>query len=114
VATDVFAALASPARREILRLLLDGPRPAGELATHYQMRRPSVSEHVGLLRDAGLVSERRSGRHRYYHLEAERLTEVRDWLAPYERFWRTRLRGLRSLLDDEVDEMAEAGGATDG
>jgi DNA-binding transcriptional ArsR family regulator len=108
VATDVFAALASPARREILRLLLDGPRPAGELAAHFQMRRPSVSEHLRLLRDAGLVSERRSGRHRYYHLEAERLIEVRDWLAPYERFWRSRLRGLRALLDDESQELARS------
>jgi DNA-binding transcriptional ArsR family regulator len=101
VGTDVFAALASPARREILRLLLDGPRAAGDLAAHFQMRRPSVSEHLRLLREAGLVSERRSGRNRYYHLEAERLTEVRDWLAPYERLWRGRLRELRSLLDDE-------------
>jgi DNA-binding transcriptional ArsR family regulator len=104
--TDVFAALASPTRREILRLLLDGPRPAGELAAHFEMRRPSVSEHLRVLRQAGLVSERRHGRQRVYHLQAERLTEVRDWLAPYERFWRSRQRGLRSMLDDEVDEMA--------
>ena len=104
VGTDVFAALASPARRDILRLLLDGPRPAGDLDSHFQMRRPSVSEHLRLLRNAGLVSERRSGRHRYYHLEAGRLAEVRDWIAPYERLLSGRPGGLRSLRDDQVTD----------
>ena len=99
---DVFAALASPIRRELLRLLREeGPSPVQRLADHFDMRRPSVSEHLRVLRDAGLVAERRSGRQRYYHLEAGPLREVVDWLSPYERFWRDRLRGLRQVLDEE-------------
>jgi DNA-binding transcriptional ArsR family regulator len=82
---DVFAALASPARREVLRLLLDGPRTVNDLASHFDMRRPSVSEHLRVLREAGLVSEQRDGRERRYQLEPRPLTEVRDWMDPYER-----------------------------
>ena len=99
---DVFAALANPARRQLLGLLRDrGPLPVQELASHFAMRRPSVSEHLKVLKDAGLVGERKSGRQRYYHLEAEPLREVSEWLSPYERFWRDRLKGLRELLDQE-------------
>jgi DNA-binding transcriptional ArsR family regulator len=99
---DVFAALASPIRRELLRLLRDqGPMPVQQLADHFEMRRPSVSEHLKLLRDAGLVGERRAGRQRYYQLEAGPLREVFDWLVPYERFWRDRLSALRQVLDED-------------
>ncbi|MEC3976823.1 ArsR/SmtB family transcription factor [Amycolatopsis sp. H20-H5] len=98
---DVFAALASPARREVLKLLLDGPMAVGDLAEHFAMRRPSLSEHLRVLREAGLVSERREGRHRLYSLDADPLREVSDWLTPYERFWRTKLASLRDLLDEE-------------
>ncbi|WP_020673392.1 ArsR/SmtB family transcription factor [Amycolatopsis nigrescens] len=101
-ATDeAFAALASPARRAVLRLLCDGPMAVNELAEHFEMRRPSLSEHLKVLREAGLVSERKSGRHRYYSLEAEPLREVSEWLTPFERFWREKLAGLRDLLDEE-------------
>jgi DNA-binding transcriptional ArsR family regulator len=86
--TDVFAALANPTRRELLRLLLDGPRPVQALAANFDMRRPSVSEHLKVLRDAGLVAGRRHGRQHLYELRAEPLREVSGWLSPYERFWR--------------------------
>ncbi|TDB83030.1 metalloregulator ArsR/SmtB family transcription factor [Actinomadura sp. KC216] len=101
IAGDVFAALASPVRRELTALLLDGPRPVNDLASHFHMSRPSVSEHLKVLRDAGLVSERRNGRQRIYRLEAEPLRELSEWLTPYERFWREKLSELRKLLDEE-------------
>jgi DNA-binding transcriptional ArsR family regulator len=75
--------------------------PVQQLADHLEMRRPSVSEHLKLLRDAGLLGERRAGRQRYYQLEAAPLREVFDWLAPYERFWRDRLSALRQVLDED-------------
>jgi DNA-binding transcriptional ArsR family regulator len=100
---DIFAALASPIRRELLGLLIDGPLPVNALAGHFDMRRPSVSEHLRVLRDAGLVVERRAGRQRLYQLDAAPLREVSDWLSPYERFWRDRLANLRDLLDEEND-----------
>jgi DNA-binding transcriptional ArsR family regulator len=101
VSDEVFAALASPVRREVLKLLLGGAKPVQELADHFDMRRPSLSEHLKVLKDAGLVSERKDGRFRYYSLEAAPLHEVSEWLSPYERFWREKLGSLRDLLDEE-------------
>jgi len=105
--SPVFAAVASPARRQLLGLLLEhGPLPVQDLAAHFAMRRPSVSEHLRVLKDAGLVSERRAGRQRYYHLEPHPLQELSQWLSPYERFWRHKLSGLRDLLDSGGDDYA--------
>jgi DNA-binding transcriptional ArsR family regulator len=98
---DVFAALANPTRRALLDLLRDRPRPVHELAEQFAMRRPSVSEHLRVLREAGLVADERRGRQRVYRVEPERLREIAEWLHPYEEFWRDRLRGLRELLDEE-------------
>jgi DNA-binding transcriptional ArsR family regulator len=95
----VFAALANPTRRAVLDLLIDGPRSASDIASHFAMARPSVSEHLRGLRESGLVSESRDGRFRRYSLEVEALREVRDWLTPYERFWRGRLHSLGDVLD---------------
>ncbi|WP_051855004.1 ArsR/SmtB family transcription factor [Streptomyces sp. NRRL B-1347] len=87
----LFAALANGTRREVLRLLREGgPQPVQALAVHFDMRRPSLSEHLRVLREAGLVSGERAGRQRIYRLEAFRLAEVRDWLGPYERLWPER------------------------
>ena len=72
-----------------------------KLAAHFDMRRPSVSEHLRVLKDAGLVSERKSGRQRYYQLEPRPLLELKDWLHPYERFWHDRMKALRTVLDVE-------------
>ncbi|MEU8203852.1 metalloregulator ArsR/SmtB family transcription factor [Streptosporangium sp. NPDC049046] len=103
--TDVFAAVANPTRRRLLGLLLDGgPQPVQELASHFDMRRPSLSEHLKVLKDAGLVVERRAGRQRLYSLNSEPLREMSEWLTPYERFWRERLSSLRDLLDAEDDD----------
>lgn len=91
--SDVFAAVASPVRRALLGLLLDrGPLPVQQLAAHFAMSRPSVSAHLKVLKDAGLVREHKSGRHRYYQLEPQPLTELAQWLTPYERFWRQAIR----------------------
>jgi DNA-binding transcriptional ArsR family regulator len=102
---DVFAALANPTRRELLRLLREqGEQPVQRLADHFDMRRPSLSEHLRVLKDAGLVVEQPVGRQRLYSLRPEPLREVADWLTPYERFWRARLADLRDVLDGMPDD----------
>jgi DNA-binding transcriptional ArsR family regulator len=103
----IFAALASPVRREVLRLLRErGPQPVAELAAHFAIARPSFSEHLKVLRDAGLASETKVGRQRLYQLEAVPLHEVQEWLGPFERFWRAKLTGLSELLDSLDDDGA--------
>jgi DNA-binding transcriptional ArsR family regulator len=104
----VFSALASPVRREVLRLLREqGPQPVARLASHFPMARPSLSEHLKVLRDAGLTSETKVGRQRLYRLEAAPLSEVQEWLGPFERFWRDRLTDLSTLLDSLDDDGHE-------
>jgi DNA-binding transcriptional ArsR family regulator len=98
---DVFGALANPVRREVLDALRGGPLAAGELAGRFALSRPAVSEHLAVLRHAGLITEEPRGRHRYYHLAVEPLAEVRDWLHPFEQYWRERLATLRDVLEGE-------------
>lgn len=84
-------------------LLLEGPCSAGEIAEQYDMARPSVSEHLKVLLDRGLVSEQRSGRTIYYVLTPEPLAEVGAWLSPFEKFWRERLKNLKYTLENLED-----------
>ncbi|WP_392750907.1 ArsR/SmtB family transcription factor [Streptomyces sp. LN590] len=100
-AADVFSALASPVRRTLLEALRDGPRAAGDLAGAFELSRPAVSEHLAVLRGAGLVREEPRGRYRYYHLEAAPLAEAVEWLHPFERYWRARMGALSDLIDEE-------------
>lgn len=97
---DVFGALANPVRRRLLEALREGPRAAGELAGQFELSRPAVSEHLAVLRNAHLVREEPRGRHRYYHLVAEPLADVQDWLHPFERYWRARLVALRDVVEE--------------
>jgi DNA-binding transcriptional ArsR family regulator len=96
----VFAALANPVRRRLLEILATGPRNAGSLAAEFELSRPSISEHLQVLRKAGLVSEEAAGRERHYQLRAEPLAEVGEWLHPFERYWRDRLATLAALLEE--------------
>jgi len=95
---DVFGAISHPARRHILDLLAEADCSVNTLAGHFRMSRPAVSQHLRVLLNAGLVTEQRHGRERRYHFMPERLSEVRDWLSRYERFWEDRLQRLQNLL----------------
>ena len=98
---SAFEVLAEGRRRDILDLLRAGERPVGELVNELHLSQPAVSKHLKVLRDAGLVTERRSGRKRLYRLEPEPLMDLRDWLTPYERFWRERMSDFAALVAEE-------------
>src|SRR4051794_28859123 len=91
---DVFTAISHSGRRQVLDLLTGAERSVSDLAAHFEMSRPAVSQHLRVLLDAGLVTEQRHGRERRYSLVPEQLGPVRDWLANYERFWDDRLLRL--------------------
>lgn len=95
---DVFAAVACPTRRKIIELLAAGERPVGDLVEHLQIRQPSVSEQLRVLRDAGLVQSRSAGRHRLYSLNAEKIKPVADWATTFSRFWDRKLDALAAHL----------------
>ena len=101
---DVFAAISHRARRQVLDLLTGAERSVGDIAAHFEMSRPAVSQHLRVLLDAGLVTEQRHGRERRYRLVPERLGPVRDWIALYERFWDDRLQRLQRQLSKRNKE----------
>jgi DNA-binding transcriptional ArsR family regulator len=98
---DVYDAIADPTRRRIIDLLRDRELPVNTLAESFRVSRPAISQHLGVLRRAELVRERRVGRERRYRLDALGLREVATWLGRYERFWTTRLRKLGQYLETE-------------
>lgn len=101
VSTDVFAALGNPIRRALLTKLRNGPLTVNALASGFDRGRPAISEHLRVLKDAGLVREQARGRERHYRLEAAPLREAFDWLSGYEKFWNERTDALGRLLDEE-------------
>ncbi len=103
MATETFAVLAEPMRRRVLDLLLDRPRPVGELAALLGLSQPGTSKHLRVLREAGLVRVRQDAQRRWYELRPEPLTEIDAWLRPYRRFWEDRLDALERRLDAMPD-----------
>jgi DNA-binding transcriptional ArsR family regulator len=89
-------ALADPTRRAIFELLRDGPRAVGELAGRLPVSRPAVSQHLRILKGAGLVSERKEGTRRLYRIEPQGLAELRDWI---DRFWTESLDGFKAAAE---------------
>lgn len=96
---SVFEVLAEPNRRRILDLLRGGERAAGELLADLPVAQPTLSKHLKLLREAGLVAVRQDAQRRLYRLRAAPLAEVDEWLAPYREHWRARLDALERHLD---------------
>jgi DNA-binding transcriptional ArsR family regulator len=96
---DVFRAIADPTRRELLDRLRAGELTVMVLAESFRMSLPAVSQHLKVLREAGLVEEERQGRYHVYRLVPGPLKEVADWADRYERFWKTRLKKLGDYLE---------------
>jgi DNA-binding transcriptional ArsR family regulator len=100
IQADAFNAIAHPGRRHLLELLQTGEKPVKQLAETFAMSRPAVSQHLKVLLEAGLVTERRDGRQRLYKLEPQKLSEVHDWISQFEKFWSTKLDALGQFLED--------------
>jgi DNA-binding transcriptional ArsR family regulator len=96
----VFRAIADPTRREILRLLRQGPCTVGEIAMNFRMSRPAISKHLRLLRSASLVVSHQDGTTRICGLNARPLRIVNAWLQEYEAFWGESMRSLRRYIED--------------
>ena len=91
--------LAEPVRRRILDLLLERPRPVGELVEQLGLSQPGTSKHLRVLREAGLVQVRQDAQRRWYELCPGPLTEIDQWLQPYRRLWAASLDALERHLD---------------
>jgi DNA-binding transcriptional ArsR family regulator len=106
MAPDVFQVLSEPRRRELLRLLADRERTAGELAGEFDVTRQAVSQHLRVLLEAGLIGERRDGARRWYSARPEGLDEVRAYV---DAMWPPALRRLKAAAEREHESRRRGG-----
>ena len=90
-------AISDPTRRRILELVADRQLPAGEIAEHFSVSRPAISQHLGVLREAGLVKEEREGTKRLYTADVSGLVGIREFV---DRFWRVGLDTLKDVAEE--------------
>nr|WP_202113406.1 metalloregulator ArsR/SmtB family transcription factor [Paenibacillus sp. MMS18-CY102] len=99
---DVFDAIADPTRRRLISLLSEASEvPLHELTAQFQMGRTAVSKHLGILKEAGLVVDRKAGRETLFRLNAAPLQEIQDWVSFYSKFWRTNMMRLNQLFEED-------------
>ena len=102
--SDVFNAIAEPQRRQILVLLRAGERPVTEVAHELGVPQPGASKHLRVLREVGLVRDRKAGKQRLYGLDARGLRPIHEWVGGFERFWSESF----DRLDEYVHELKQA------
>jgi DNA-binding transcriptional ArsR family regulator len=102
--TDTFNAVAEPRRREILDYLAQGERPVGDLVAKLKLEQPSVSKHLRVLRDVGLVRVRRNGRHMLYRTNAEAIRPLHEWTKTFERMWAHQLLRIKERAEDKAGQ----------
>jgi DNA-binding transcriptional ArsR family regulator len=98
---EALAALADPTRRSVFENLRAGPRSVGDLASGLPVSRPAVSQHLRILKDAGLVRERREGTRNFYSVDGDGLADLREY---FEGFWDEALAAFKAAAEQEGDE----------
>ncbi len=99
--SDAFNAVAEPRRREILNYLALQERPVGEIVDALEMEQPSVSKHLRVLKDVGLVRARREGRQVFYQTNAEAIRPLHEWTETFERLWRHQLIQIKERAEEK-------------
>ncbi len=105
--SDVFNAIAEPRRREILALLRTGERPVTELSQELGMSQPGASKHLRVLREVGLVRDRKAGKQRLYDIDARGLQAVHEWTGGFEQFWNESFDRLDAYVQELKQERHE-------
>jgi DNA-binding transcriptional ArsR family regulator len=100
--SDAFNAVAEPRRREILSYLARAERPVGEIVAALGLEQPSVSKHLHVLRDVGLVRMRCLGRHKLYRTNAEAIRPLHEWAGTFERYWQRQLNRVKERAEGIV------------
>jgi DNA-binding transcriptional ArsR family regulator len=102
---DPFNAVAEPKRRQVLEALGTRELSVNDLVALLDWNQPSVSKHLGVLKQVGLVSERRVGRQRLYRVNGERLKPIYDWVTPFEKYWSESFERLDKVLEQLKKEQ---------
>src|SRR5277367_2831250 len=104
--SDAFNAVAEPRRRDILTYLAGAERPVGEIVAALGLEQPSVSKHLRVLRDVGLVRMRCQGRQKLYRTNAEAIRPLHEWAGTFERYWQHQLNRVKELAEAAVKGSA--------
>src|SRR6202051_1081757 len=105
--SDVFNAVAEPRRREILTLLVVKELPVGDIVAALRVDQPSVSKHLRVLRDVGLVHVRRNGRHKLYRTNAAAIRPLHEWAETFERYWTNQLNRIKERAEANMKRIRE-------
>ena len=105
--SDVFNAVAEPRRREILSLLVVKELPVGDIVTVLKLDQPSVSKHLRVLRDVGLVRVRRNGRHKLYRTDAQGIRPLHEWASTFERYWTHQLSRVKERAEARISKTGK-------
>src|SRR5258708_30531305 len=97
--SDIFNAVAEPQRRAILEFLAADERPVGDIVDALELAQPSVSKHLRVLRDVGLVQVRRDGRQMLYRTDAAAIRPLHEWAGLFERYWRNQLTRIKERAE---------------
>jgi len=106
--SDAFNAVAEPRRREILTLLVVQELPVGAIVAALHIDQPSVSKHLRVLRDVGLVRVRRNGRHKFYRTNAEAIRPLHEWAGTFERYWQHQLNRIKERAEAKVNRSPQS------
>lgn len=106
--SDAFNAVAEPRRRDILNFLALQERPVGDIVESLRLGQPSVSKHLRVLRDVGLVNVRRDGRRMLYRTNAEAIRPLHEWTGTFERFWRHQLSRVKERAEAKMNSSSES------
>lgn len=98
--SDAFNAVAEPRRRQILSLLVVQERPVGDIVALVRLDQPSVSKHLRVLHDVGLVEARREGRQIFYQTNVDGIRPLHDWTSRFEQYWRHQLRRVKARAEE--------------
>ena len=101
--SDSFNAVAEPRRRDILDFLAPAERPVGDIVAALGLAQPSVSKHLRVLLDVGLVDVRRDGRQAFYRANAEAIKPVHEWTSRFERYWRNQLTRVKERAERQSE-----------
>ena len=97
--SDIFNAVAEPRRREILAFLAPGERPVGDIVSGLQLDQPSVSKHLRVLRQTGLVRMRCQGRQKFYRTNADAIRPLHDWASTFQQYWSHQLNRIKQRAE---------------
>ena len=98
---DPFTAIADPTRRRIIALLAEQDRTVNEISDAFDLTRPAISKHLRVLRETGLVIEKKEGRQHVQSFNGDGLAPLSDWVRMYEDFWVRKLAKLKSMLEND-------------